>query len=366
MRLLATGAWVSALLCVAPRSSPAQAAYDYAASQVSPVAMTLAQIAAILDQTAPHTPYLDAYRQRTTYDATGAVSSLAPLKVVQTDDPAHPYLGVFHSAVTATKFATYASYSTDLVNWHTIGAIDDVAAGEFGSQPDIRILPDDSVLFAEEYDPFTTPQIRVRYYGITGNQSGLAAFIAAPGTSPTYQKVLPNISIFSEADGTPEFARIGYNGSISSSKIEITHHYFYLGRRDLQAVGVFDDFRNWSDVTDTAINRLVTNAGGNGKIGDRELFTAGSAVYEVVEAQVHPTSRSDNGSWRLFLIDRTAGTIQMLNPQLAGGAQSLGNPTVSFVTLPDGGPALIFTCFVFGQNHGSTPPGGHMYVYRLD
>ena len=205
----------------------------------------------------------------------------------------------------------------------------------------------------------------MRYYGHTGGQTGLEAFISNPSIAPTYEKVLPHINRFSSADGTPEFARIDYSGSILSSTIEITHHYFNFGKRDIQAVGILTNFDAWSDTTDTEINHLVTNAGGNGKIGDRELFEVGSTVYEVLEAQVNPTSGNDYGSWRLFLVNRTAETIEKLSPQLVGGAQSLGNPTVSFVTLSDGGPALIFTCVVFGQNRGSTPAGGHMYVFRL-
>ena len=348
----------------------AEAAYDYNISQIAPVNLTMTQIAAILNHTAPsadapNKPYLNAYQQTTTTDATGAIVLLAPVKVVQTDDPNHPYLGVFHNQVTTTKFATYAAYSLDLFKWHTLGAIDDVALNEYGSQPDIRILPDDSVLFAEEYNPASKPQIRVRYYGGTAAETGLQAFILNPGVTPTNQITLPNINRLSQADGTPEFGRIDYNGSILSAKVEVTHHYFNLGVRDLQAVGTLTNFKRWSDSTDTTINNLVTNAGGNGKIGDREVFKVGSTVYEVVEAQVNPTSGSDYGSWRLFFINKTLNTIQQLSPVLVGGAQSLGNPTVSFITLPGGGPALVFTCFVFSENDGTTLPGGHMYVYPL-
>jgi hypothetical protein len=89
-----------------------------------------------------------------------------------------------------------------------------------------------------------------------------------------------------KADGTPEFGRINYGGAITSSKIEINHHYFYLGRRDLDAVGTLTNFKSWSSSSDTATNNLVTNAGGTGKIGDREVFEVGSQVYELVEA--HP------------------------------------------------------------------------------
>jgi len=176
----------------------------------------MTQIIAILDQQATeHQPYLDAYQQVTVTDTTGAIASLAPLKVVQTQDSAHPYLGVFHNQVTTSKFATWAAYSADLANWHTLGTIDDIANLEYGSQPDIRILPDDSILFAEEYNPAKAdgsipankPHIRVRYYG-NGAQTGLQEFIANPGVTPTTEKGLPNINAFSQADGTPEFGRI--------------------------------------------------------------------------------------------------------------------------------------------------------------
>src|SRR5205823_5764645 len=131
-----------------------------------------------------------------------------------------------------------------------------------------------------------------------------------------------------------------YSGAIAKSTLEITHHYYDLGQRDMEADGTLTNFKTWSSPSDTTINNLVTDAGGNGKIGDREVFEVGSQVFEIVEAQVGPTSSSDYGSWRLFLVNQTAGTVQKLSPMLSGGAQSLGNPTVSFVTLPTGRPAL--------------------------
>ena len=375
-RLLIIGVSAVAVSYADLSPRPGQAAtYDYMAPQVAPPiasGLSMDQIAAILNQTAPNPPYLDAYGQTTTNDATRSTAGLAPVKVVQTDDSYHPYLGVFHSLVT-TKFATYLAYSGDLKTWHTRGAIDDIVNMDFGSQPDIRILPDDSVLFAEEYNgaKVKQPQIRVRYYGNVGTLKGLQAFILDPILEPTYEKILPSMP-FSHADGTPEFGRIQYNGSILSAKIEISHHYFYLGTRDIQAVGTLTNFQTWSDATDTATDTLVTNAGGNGKIGDREVFKVGSTVYEVVEAQVHPASGGDYSSWRLFLINKTAGTIRQLTPMLVGGALSLGNPTVSFVTLPPtsgvrrGVHALVFTCFVFSENSKDTPPGGHMFIYPLE
>lgn len=356
-----------ALSKLAVQPSTAEAAtYDYAAPQVAPPVanvLGMTDIAAILNETAPNRPYLVAY-QLTTTDASGTKTGAAPLKVVPTDDPAHPYLGVFHNQTNTTQFATYLGYSSNLIAWHTLGEIHRPA-----SQPDMRILPDDSVLYAEEYNPSGRPYVRIQYYANAG-LTGLQALIADPAVVPTSAMTVPGTSL-AKADGTPEFGRIGYNGAIASSTAEIIQHYYYLGQRDLDAVGTLTNFENWSSSADTVVNDLVTNAGGNGKIGDREIFKVGSHVYEVVEAQVHPASANDYGSWRLFLINRTTGAIQQLSPVLAGGAQSLGNPTVSFVTLPPptlgaaGAPALVFTCFVFGAHNDATPPGGHIFVYPL-
>jgi hypothetical protein len=342
-------------------------AFDYVAPQVAPTSVldqlgNMAQIAAIFNETAPgrkdDPPY--ALYQLTARDKpTQTLASAAPLKVVPTDDHSHPYLGVFHNQINRTQFATYLGYSADLRSWYVLGQIHSQA-----SQPDLRILPDDSVVYAEEYNPSTHPYVRVHYYGNAAGTgvTGLQALITDPKTAPTNALTLPGTDL-AKADGTPEFGRIGYSGSISSSELEITHHYFYRGERDLEGVDTSSDFQNWSNSPDTTINNLVTNAGGNGKIGDREIFRVGTQVYEVVEAQVNPSSGNDFGSWRLFLIDRSTNAIQQLSPVLKGGAQSLGNPAVSFVTLPNGAAAMVFTCFVFGTNNGSTPPGGHMFVY---
>jgi hypothetical protein len=341
------------------------APYDYVSPQVAPPSagnFAMAEIAAILNETVPNPPYLVAYQLTT--DANGTKAGLAPLKVVPTDDAAHPYLGVFHNQIGARHFATYLSYSSNRSIWHTLGQIHGPA-----SQPDMRVLPDDSVLYVEEFNAPDGPHVRVQYYGNTGI-TGLQALITNPAVAPTNALTLPGTQL-AKADGTPEFGRIAYSGSIANSTAEITHHYFGSGRRDFQAVGVLSSFESWSSSADTVVNDLVTNAGGNGKIGDREIFRIGSRVFEVVEAQVDPTSANDYGSWRLFLIDRTTSDIRQPSPALAGGAQSLGNPTVSFVTLPSptpgvvGSPALVFTCFVFGARNGTTPPGGDIFVHPL-
>ena len=222
------------------------ASYNYVPPQVAPAIanqLSMDQLADIFNETAPNPPYLVAY-QLTTTDAHGTIASAAPLKVVPTDDSVHPYLGVFHNQINTTQFATYLGYSTDLRVWNTLGELHRPA-----SQPDMRILPDDSVLYAEEYNPSGRPYVRVHYYG-NGGLTGLQALIADPSFAPTKAITLPG-TFLAKADGTPEFGRITYSGAIASSKIEINSHYFYLGQRDLDAVGTLTNFRSWSSSSDT-------------------------------------------------------------------------------------------------------------------
>ena len=339
-------------------NNPVQAAYDYNVQEVAPTVAsqyTMADIEAILNE--QRTPYFVAYGMTATRQDNTIVPA-APLKVVQTDSSSCPCAAVYHNLISSTQFATYLACSTDLRVWSERGQIHAQA-----SQPDIRILYDDSVLYADEDKSTGSSRIDVRYYCAIGTMRGFDSLVQNPGRAPTKEKLLPHINTVSKADGTPEFGRIDYSGSIAASKIEITHHYFNFGIRDIEAVDTFTNFSSGSDTTDNTTNNLVTNAGGNGKIGDREVFKVGSAVYEVVEAQVNPTG-DGFGSWRLFLINKTTSQIVQLQPNLAGGALSLGNPTVTILKV-FGTDALVFTCYVFGENNFATQIGGHMFVYLL-
>jgi hypothetical protein len=347
------------LLLAFAYNDPVQAAYEYNIEQIAPAIASQYQMKDIEDILNEQRPYYIVAYGTAAKRPDNTIVPAAPLKVVQTNYAACPYAAVYHNLISSTQFATYLACSTDLVAWSEHGQIHAQA-----SQPDIRILYDNNVLYADEDKSTSSPRIKVRYYATSGNVAGLNSLVDNPARPPTNEKLLPHINFFSKADGTPEFGRIDYSGSILASKIEITHHYFNFGTRDIEAVDTFTNFSSGADATDNATNNLVTNAGGNGKIGDREVFKVGSTVYEVVEAQVNPTG-DGFGSWRLFLINKNTSQIVQLKPQLAGGALSLGNPTVTFVRLPTGKDALVFTCYIFGENSGSTQIGGHMFVYVL-
>jgi hypothetical protein len=338
------------------------AAFTYPPLETAPpVAATLteAQLVAILDESAPNTPYASVYGLRGTAPD-GTKLSAAPLKIAQTDLPQTPYIGVFHTALNATQFETILAWSSNLISWTVLGAIHQLA-----SQPDLRVLPDDSVLYTDEYDPAGTSYVYLAYYGPQPNgQTGLQALLADPATTPTATQVLP-VTPGATQDGTPEAGRYAYpTPGTWPTPLEINYHYYWLGYRDLDATGRLTNGTTWAGGPDALTNTLVNNAGGIGKIGRREVFRVGPTVYELVEAQNQPPSNA-YGDWRLFLVNRTARTAQALQPTLVGGAQSLGAPTISFLTLPGDQPALALTEFVFSPGNGTTPRGGHLYVYPL-
>jgi hypothetical protein len=164
--------------------------------------------------------------------SSGHQVSVAPLKVVQTDSTMCPYIGVYHNLNNTTQFATYLGCSSDLATWSQVGQIHSPA-----SQPDLRVLSDGSVLYAEEYNTGRAV-VRMHYYGNVPGKTGLEALIANPAVIPKNTFTAPQ-TIFATTDGTPEFGRINYTGSILSSTIEITHHFYdqlTSPRRDLQGV----------------------------------------------------------------------------------------------------------------------------------
>jgi hypothetical protein len=161
--------------------SPAYAAFDYNIEQIAPAVasqLTMSDITAILNETVSSPSSWEKFQLATT-DASGRLVSVAPLKVVQSDRAACPYVGVYHNQINTSQFATYLGCSSDLANWSQMGQIHSPA-----SQPDLRILPDGSVLYAEEYNT-GRPVVRIHYYGNALGKTGLDQLIANPAVTPT-------------------------------------------------------------------------------------------------------------------------------------------------------------------------------------
>ena len=327
-----------------PMPIPTSPSLVYPAARISPVSLSKDEFISILSENGPNTPY------HTASQVLSSGVSADVLKIIQTTNTEYPYIGLFHNYIGNGLFEVNLAHSPDLKTWTTLSQIE-TAAG----MPDTVIMPDNSVIYAHERNPSgNRPYIEVRYY------QTLSGFLSNP-KSPTKSINLP-FTADASADGTPQFARIGYNGNISNSVIEISYHYFEGSIKDQQGFGTLTNFNSWSGSPDAQLNTAMANLGYN-HVGDREWFKIDSNVYELFEAR--PSISSGWDSWRIFLLDKNTNQITPLSPNISGGAYSLGNPSGSFIKLPDGKSALVFGYFLFSEGAQNTLPGQHVYVYPL-
>jgi peptidoglycan hydrolase-like protein with peptidoglycan-binding domain len=320
--------------------------WNYVASQAIGSTFSMDQVATVLNESGATAPYFS----RSNFWIAGV--SADGIKIVQTKNAQYPYIGVYHR-LAGNLFNTHLAYSKDLKSWTYLSQINSAA-----SMPDIAILPDNSVLYASERNPAgNRPYITVQYF------STLDGFLANP-SAPARSFDVP-WTAGASADGTPQFGRVTYSGDINNSTIELTYHYFENSVRDRQAVGTLTNFSSWSGGADGTINSTM-DARGYSHLGDRDLFQVGDTRYEILEANPNePSSTNGWDKWRLFLINKNTNEIRQLTPAIPGGAYSIGNPSVSFVTLPNGGNALILTAFIFSQGAASSAAGEHLYIYPI-
>lgn len=319
----------------------------YVFSQKIPTAYTIDALKTILEEKGTAVPVL----QKSHFTIEGKTADT--FKIVQSGVEGYRYLGVYHSFAGGVFFDSYLAYSNDLINWKNIGRI-----SQASGMPDVRILPDRSVLLAHERNPSgNRPYIEVWYYNTFND------FISKPG-SPSRVFALPQTAQ-ATADGTPEFGHIVYSGNILSSTIEITYHYFANSIADKQAKGTLTNFSQWSGGPDTATNNLFASLGFT-HLGGREFFTVGGTLYELIEVNpAEPTTSNGWHLWEIFLINKATGDRRQLQINIPGGATSLGNPQLSYITTPDHRPALAISYFVFSEGSASTPAGPHVYIYPL-
>lgn len=322
--------------------------WEYPNAKISPVDISFSKLENILSGKTP--PY---YANVGALTSSGVLAGV--LRIAETKDPRYPYIGLFHTNLGNNIFEIRLSSSKDLKTWTTLKAVSKEAG-----MPDMIVLPDNSLLYAEETSIVgRVPFIKVRHF------KTVEKFIEDP-KNPDAEMVLPNMPN-SWADGTPRFGRITYSGDIYNSKIEITHHYFKppapgQEQRDQQVSGVLVNFRNWAGTEDMSTNTALARIGYI-DIGDRDFMQVGDTVYQIMEGR--PSQGIGWASWKIFLINKNTGEIRKLDTQFPGGSYSPANPKTTFLTLPDGRKAIAVTYYVFygGSIHTSGP---HLFVYPLE
>jgi hypothetical protein len=325
--------------------------FDLSPSQVAPPEVVLSEqeLVNILNRQSSAPTFVSAYGL-TMQLRSGHKVSADVVKIIETRDFPWPYVGVFHRFDRGDYFKTEMVASHDLRNWQHVRTISDRA-----SMPDIRLLSDGAVLYAEERNPSgTRPFIEVSHF------RDLQTFSFSGAASNTV--ALPKTKA-AGADGTPSFRRIQYNGDFSKSKIEVTYHNFEGSVDDKNARGVLSGFANWAVPSKKLPINEVMRERGYKQVGGREVFRIGNTVYELLEAR--SSTRGSWADWRVFLINRCTGQLRRLAPRLVGGAVSIGNPKLSFLRLPNGQVGMVTSYFVFSEGSRRTPSGTHFQTAVL-
>lgn len=272
-----------------------------------------------------------------------AGKSMDGLEVQQESDGS--YVGVYHTLVSGDQFCLYLATSADLKSGWTQRTTVDC---DFASQGALRRLSDGRYLLAFEKNNTGHPYIQVRLY------SSLTALLANNPLRVFSPPLVPN----SDAQGTPNFRWIRYDGNPDTMTVELGFHYYRNGR-DYNAIGFLRRFSQWDYYENTHLNRLL-DAHVNGNMGDRTFIVYQGRPYTVIEGQ---GNLHDFPSFRLYLHDEAANTLTLLPISTPNGNPGLGNASLSVVRDASGNTKLVMPMYVFGPPWVDT--GEHVFVTSL-
>jgi hypothetical protein len=157
----------------------------------------------------------------------------------------------------------------------------------------------------------------------------------------------------SNLNGTPSFysASLVKEGEYSYVRGMIGFH-FWNGTRDVNARASFTRLghpqggTSWDPLAMDEYNDKFIEAGVTGNIGQRDTIITASGHYNIQEGNIGKPAASWD-KWRLWLYLFEDDTLLQLAPVTHGGSTSFGNPSVSFVTRPDGKGRAIFISYFF-------------------
>jgi hypothetical protein len=261
------------------------------------------------------------------------------LKVVQ--NGRHGYLGVYH-AYDGSRYHTHLARSNDLLHWSHI-----VRLATNAHQPTLADDGDAWVLAFEVSRPRGGNFIRVVHYASTAKLRA-----ANHNRSFAVPNRLPDPG---SAQGTPNIV------STAGNRIKLGFHYYANGT-DRQAKGTLRGFRRWSSKRLPRLDRRFRRLGVAGNIGDRDYFKYGGRSWGIYEGQL---VNRDFSTWRIFLRNRSTGTLRRLRIRTARGSTSIANPTVTRVRLPGGKPGIVVTYFIHRSGAGHLESGELVFYQPL-
>jgi hypothetical protein len=276
-------------------------------------------------------------------DSTGV--SMQTLKIVPYADG---YLGVYHY-VRHHRFEVRVATSRNLRVW-TPRTVLDIHA----SQPTLSGTPDGGYLLAVEADNDggTGPGrrfLRFKYY------PNVAQLLVGHATH-TYVAPHTLTAPLQGAEGTPNIFGITMGSDILHSRIDVGFHYLTNGV-DREADGTLTNFSVWKTSRAPAFDQALEAIGMRGKHGDRDAITVRGRTLDLVECQT-----GSDDLWHLALYDPASDEARLLTPYTPKRSESFANPTVTYLTLPDGRPGVVITSFMPQTGSGAGENGELLYT----
>ncbi|MGW3413303.1 hypothetical protein [Streptomyces sp. NPDC000888] len=264
-------------------------------------------------------------------DDTGRTMDTA--QIIRTPDGT--YLAVYHSTLADGRFHSAIATSRDLRTWtrrHDFGA--------GTSQPTLATDGAGGYVLAYEKDPDNHIAVR----GYADLDALLAGKAARAYDAPR--------TLSRCAEGTPDIS------SVHDGTVELTGHYRARCDTDRQLRATLRDFKTWHAEPDQRLDRALEAWGTGGNIGDRSSLELGGSELVLIEGQQR---REDFGSWRTYAYDPATGRADRLTLRTHGASQAFANPSATWLTDPDGHPALLVSVFV--PSEGAAPGEAGQLVY---
>lgn len=250
------------------------------------------------------------------YDAKDNLGNqLDGLKVIKYDDV---FVGVYHTYRNG-YFSVNVATSVNLLDWTF-----KVSIAKQASQPYIYQSENKELYVVWEQEP--NNHLRIALF------QNLDSLIS--GQASKTKSIPRKLSTF--AEGTPSIS------GVVGDKVFLNFHYFFKGKRDLNARGVLKDFNMWQCEADKCLDHSIGNFGIMGNIGDRDYIKFLGHDFIIIEGQ---RIFNDFGTWQCYLYHEATGLAWHIPFQSHFGSSNFANPTISVLNL-NGKDVLFLSLFI--------------------
>ena len=256
------------------------------------------------------------------------------------------YLGIYHYQDEGGVFTTALATSTDLTRW-TMRTV----VATHASQPTLAGLSDGAyvvVAEADDQDRAVPPSRWLRFWHYPSLHALLDARADRTFDAPrTLGKPRGG------AEGTPNLY------ASTPTQLRVGFHYLAAGGVDREAVGELRDFSQWTSRPDSELDAALSDAGADGKHGDRDCLTIAGRQLVLVEAQ------QDLGSdWEIYIYDRVTHVARHLPITTPQSSSAFANPSITALKGPRG-RALVVTLFLPSSGAAATEAGERVQISDL-